>query len=460
MSDPSSTDQLVTQVTAHTKEVHADSIALLERLIQIPSLSLPGSDRAVLSSSAECVRDTFSSLLPWDSIEICEASGGAPAVIARKNPIPGFPTVLLYAHHDVQPAGELDKWNSDPFSPQHRDGRIYGRGSADDGAGIITHYSALRTLNALVPGAGGLGVVLFIEGEEESGSPTFSALLEAYKDALQADLIVVADSDNPTPTTPALTTSLRGVVGVTVTVRTLESSVHSGLFGGPIPDALTTLVRLLGTLHREDGSVAVEGLGGDLSVDGEMDESQLRSESGLLPGVELWGRGPLSSRLWSQPALTVTGIDAPAVSAASNTLLATASAKISLRVPPGTPAADAQAALERHLHSACPAGVDMALDNWEVGEAFLDEASGPLGTAVEQALQDGFGTAPIRQGLGGSIPFIALLQKEFPSAEIAVTGVEDRDSAAHGPNESVDLAMLERAARSEALLLTRLAQGV
>lgn len=450
----------ISDVCAATSTVFDHAQTLLSELVAIPSLSLPGSDPKVLMNSAAKVLDTFAGLLPWDSIDIYSAAGGAPAVIARKDPQPGFPTVMLYAHHDVQPAGDLEQWQSDPFVAEVRDGRMFGRGSADDGAGIITHFSALSVLNDLVPNGGGLGVVLFIEGEEESGSPTFAQLLKERSDLLDADLIVVADSDNPSPEIPALTTSLRGVVGVTLSLQTLSSSVHSGLFGGPVPDALTTLVRVLATLHDDQGNVAVSGLIDASHIEGDVDEANLRDEAGLLEGIELWGSGSLSSRLWAKPAITVTGIDAPATSAASNTLLATAAAKISLRVPPGMPAADAKEALEAHLRRGCPHGVEMALENWEVGEAFSDDVSGDLGAQVEQALRDGFGHDVVRQGLGGSIPFIAQLQQVFPEAEIAVTGVEDRESAAHGPNESVSLDMLERAARSEALLLVRLASGV
>jgi len=450
----------VSEVSDAISAVFGRATTLLTELVAIPSLSLPGSDPQVLMESATKVQDAFAPLLPWKSIGIHSAAGGAPAVIARKDPQPGFPTVMLYAHHDVQPAGDIEQWLSDPFEAEVRDGRMFGRGTADDGAGIITHFSALSVLRQLLPDGGGLGVVLFIEGEEESGSPTFAQLLDEHSKLLHADLIVVADSDNPRPDIPALTTSLRGVVGVTLSLRTLASSVHSGLFGGPVPDALTTLVRVLATVHDEQGNVAVSGLVDASHIEGDVDEANLRDESGLLEGIELWGSGSLSSRLWAKPAITVTGIDAPATSAASNTLLATASAKISLRVPPGMPASDAKDALESHLRSACPQGVEMVLENWEVGEAFSDDASGALGAEVEKALRDGFDHDVVRQGLGGSIPFIAQLQHVFPDAEIAVTGVEDRESAAHGPNESVSLDMLERAARSEALLLVRLASGV
>jgi acetylornithine deacetylase/succinyl-diaminopimelate desuccinylase-like protein len=302
-------------------------------------------------------------------------------------------------------------------------------------------------------------VTVFIEGEEESGSPTFAELLRTHRERLSADLIVVADSDNPDPSIPALTTSLRGVVGVTVTVRTLQSSVHSGLFGGPVPDALTTLVRLLATLHEDDGTVAIDGLSPSQRVDGG-DEDSVRRESGLLPGIALWGRGGVSQRLWIDPAVTVTGIDAPVPEQASNTLLASARAKVSLRIPPGVSAEHGARALETHLKNHCPTGVELQFDHWEKGEGFLHQADHPLVAMVEDALRDGFGNNVVHQGLGGSIPFIAHLQAAFPHAAIAVTGVEDRASAAHGPNESVDLAMVQRAVVAQTLLLGRLSRGV
>ena len=431
----------------------------LEALIRLPSLSLPGSDRAILTESVETVKDLFAQVFDWKSLEIVQAEGGAPAVIAHAPAAEGYPTVLLYAHHDVQPAGDEALWDSPPFEPTERDGRLYGRGSADDGAGIAVHLQALRSLREACGGVVPLGVTVFIEGEEESGSPTFEALLAAHKDLLEADLIIVADSDNPSTTTPALTTSLRGVVGVTVSLATLNTSVHSGLFGGPIPDALTVLVRLLATLHHPDGSVAIGGLTALNHVEGG-DEESLRRESGLRPGIDLWGKGGVHQRLWLDPAVTITGIDAPSPEQASNTLLATARAKVSLRIPPGIAASHAAQALESHLREHCPQGVEIGFENWEKGEGFLHNEEHPLIAEVEKALEDGFGASVVHQGLGGSIPFIAQLQKTFPHAAIAVTGVEDRASAAHGPNESVDLGMLQRAARSEALLLARLSRGV
>ena len=444
------------ELLAATERSAAAGVELLSQLVTIPSLSLPGSDRSILERSAKTVFKAFSDLWDWDFCEVVSADGGAPALLARKNPSPGRPTVLLYAHHDVQPEGDLSLWKSAPFEPVVREGRLYGRGSADDAAGIVLHARALGALAEVAGGAAGLGVVLCIEGEEESGSPTFSSLLARYREILESDLIVVADSDNPSPDVPALTTSLRGVVGVTVELSTLRQSVHSGLFGGPTPDALTSLIRMLAALLHPDGSVAVEGLDTGEVAAARLDEEVFRAEAGLLEGVGLWGRGSLAHRLWWAPALTVTGLDAPEVAKASNTLLARASAKVSLRIPPGMSTAHARECLETHLRNNADTGVQLSFRDWEEGEGYAQDPGHPTIELVRAALREGYGNPVVEQGIGGSIPFVAALHHAFPDVPIAIVGVEDRQSAAHGPNESVDLAMIDRAVRAEVLILARM----
>lgn len=433
-----------------------DGVEMLKELVAIASLSLPGSDPAVLDHSAQTVAQRFRPLLEWDFFDVVTAAGGAPAVLARRDPSPGMPTVLLYAHHDVQPAGDPSAWTSPAFQPDIREGRLYGRGSADDGAGIVVIYRALQALNTVGGVHGGLGIVVCIEGEEESGSPTFSSLLGQYREVFASDLIVVADSDNPAPDRPALTTSLRGVIGVRVRVDTLETSIHSGLFGGPTPDALTSLIRLLSSLHDAKGSVAIHGIDIPQVDTLQLDETVFRAEVGLLEGVSLWGEGSVASRLWWKPAVTITGIDAPATAEASNTLLAHASAKVSLRIPPGVSTEAAKAALESHLRAHADTGVRVSFDHWEEGEGYHQEPGHPLIALVEGALTEGYGNPVVHQGIGGSIPFVAALHHSQPFSPIAIIGVEDRLSAAHGPNESVDIAMLDRAARSLALILHRI----
>ncbi|EUA01457.1 peptidase M20/M25/M40 family protein [Mycobacterium kansasii 824] len=262
------------------------------------------------------------------------SEGGAPAVIARYPAPPGAPTVLLYAHHDVQPEGDRDQWASPPFEPTERDGRLYGRGTADDKAGIATHLAAFRAHGGRPP----VGVTVFVEGEEESGSPSLGRLLAAHRDMLAADVIVIADSDNWSTDVPALTVSLRGLADCVVEVATLDHGLHSGLWGGVVPDALSVLVRLLASLHDDDGNVAVAGLHEtDVAALNFPDypPERVRAGAGLLDGVSEIGSGTVPQRLWAKPAITVIGIDTTSVAAASNTLIPRARAKISLRVAPG-----------------------------------------------------------------------------------------------------------------------------
>lgn len=271
-------------------------------------------------------------------------------MIAHHPAPPGAPAMLLYAHHDVQPEGEASQWDSDPFEPTERDGRLYGRGTADDKAGIATHLAAFRAHGGKPP----VGVTVFVEGEEESGSPSLGRLLAAHKDKLAADVIVIADSDNWTSEIPALTVSLRGLADCVVEVATLDHGLHSGLWGGVVPDALSVLVRLLASLHDDDGNVAVQGLYETTAADVDRGPQWVRAESGLLDGVQEIGSGPVAQRMWAKPAITVIGIDTTPIGKASNTLIPRASAKVSMRVAPGGDAAAHLHALRRHLEQHAP----------------------------------------------------------------------------------------------------------
>src|SRR5581483_9398308 len=250
-----------------------------------------------------------------------------PAVLGSRPGPPGAPHVLLYAHHDVQPPGEAADWDSDPFEPAERDGRLYGRGTADDKAGVAVHLAALRAFTDGLP----VGVTVLVEGEEEIGSPALRDFLTAYADRLRADVVVFADAGNWSLDVPALTTTLRGGTSAVVEVRTLDHGLHSGMFGGPVPDVLTALCRLLAALHDEHGDVAVPGLVRGTADSPEVDEEQFRAEAGLLDGVRLTGTGRLADRLSAGPAVTVIGLDAPPVATAANTLVPVARAKVSLR---------------------------------------------------------------------------------------------------------------------------------
>jgi cysteinylglycine-S-conjugate dipeptidase len=391
------------------------------------------------------------------TVEILSVEGGQPAVLARRPAPPGAPTVLLYAHHDVQPTGDRAGWASDPFEPAERDGRLYGRGAADDKAGIAAHLAALRAHGDELP----VGVTVLVEGEEEIGSPTVGPFLAAYKDRMRADVVVFADAANWTVDVPSLTTSLRGTAPVIVEVRVLEHGVHSGLYGGPVPDALTALCRLLATLHDENGDVAVAGLarGTVPSNTGDpldLTEAQLRADAAVLDGVRLIGTGGLTERLWARPAVTVIGIDAPSVAAASNTLNPSARAKVSLRVAPGDDVARASAALAAHLQAHAPWGVHVSVQQCATAAPYAAGSDGRAYQAARWALAEAWGSPPVDVGGGGSIPFVTGYAGIFPEAEILITGVEDPDTRAHGANESLHLGMFERACLAETLLLHRL----
>lgn len=364
--------------------------------------------------------------------------------------------MLLYAHHDVQPEGDRGQWTSPPFEPTERDGRLYGRGSADDKAGIATHLAAFRAHGGRPP----VGVTVFVEGEEESGSPSLARLLAAHRDTLAADVIVIADSDNWSADTPALTVSLRGLVDCVVEVATLDHGLHSGLWGGVVPDALSVLVRLLASLHDDDGNVAVAGLHEtDTAALNYPDypAERVRTDSGLLDGVSEIGSGSVPQRLWAKPAITVIGIDTTPIDKASNTLIPRARAKISMRVAPGGDAAAHLDALTAHLQSHAPWGAHVSVTRGDLGEPYAIEASGDVYDAARAAFRRAWGAEPIDMGMGGSIPFIAEFAAAFPQAKILVTGVEDPGTQAHSINESLHLGVLERAAISEALLLANLA---
>jgi acetylornithine deacetylase/succinyl-diaminopimelate desuccinylase-like protein len=424
----------------------------LEDLVRIQSVSADPARLGEVEKSAE----KTAQLLAAEGVgaEIVRAYDGAPpAVIGERTGPAGAPVVLLYAHHDVQPENDPADWDSPPFEPVVRGDRLYGRGAADDKAGIAVHVGALRALGDDLP----VTVRFFIEGEEEVSSETLPDLLRLYRDRLAADVIVVADAGNWDIGVPSLTTSLRGLVRVDVEVRTLTHAVHSGMWGGLVPDAIMALTRLLSTLWTEDGSPAVEGLVSAPAADVEYPEERLRAESGAAPGTSWIGAGSAVERLWTHPAITVTGLDAPKVAGASNTLVPVARARVSVRLAPGDTSANGIARLQEHLDKHVPWGAELTTTVVDGGEPTVLPTTGPAYAAARAALSEAWdGTAPVDMGTGGSIPFIAELQETFPDASILVTGVEDPDTRAHGPNEGLHLPEFERAVLAEALLLRRL----
>ena len=428
----------------------------LERLVRIPSIWADPAHAADTRRSAEAVAALARDAGGRD-VRIL-AAGGGPAVVAHWPAPPGAPTVLLYAHHDVQPTGGDDLWTSPPFEPTERDGRLYGRGAADDKAGVMTHLAVLRAYAGRPP----VGVTLFVEGEEESGSPTLTALLDEHREALTCDVIVIADSANPAVDVPGLTTSLRGLVDLTVEVAMLERPAHSGVFGGPVGDALTALCRTLASLHDERGDVAVSGLvQGRSDAPPDPDESTYRSDAGLLPGVTLIGTGSIAERSYQKPAVAVLGIDAPRTDDVANVLLPRARAVVSLRLAPGDDVVKAQRALTEHLEAHVPWGAQVTVTlGTGVAEPVSLDTAGAAYDAARRAYAEAFGSAVVECGLGGSIPFIAEFARTFPGAAVLVTGVGDPASRWHGIDESVHLEMFGRGVLAEALLLAELAPSV
>jgi acetylornithine deacetylase/succinyl-diaminopimelate desuccinylase-like protein len=437
------------------------AISDLGSLVRIPSVSWDGFDPATVRASAEAVKALLDDLGVFDSVEIAQAPidadrMGQPAVLATRAARNGRPTIMLYAHHDVQPPGEASAWESAPFEPTVRGDRLYGRGAADDKAGVMAHVAAIRAFVATAGEDFDLGLIAFIEGEEEFGSRSFSNFIVEHREKLAADVIVVADSDNWDIGTPALTVALRGNVAFKLTIATLEHASHSGMFGGAAPDAMLAAIRLLATLHAEDGSVAVAGLTSRTAPTPDYTEEKLAEEAALLDGVSPIGHGPVLSRMWDQPAITVTGIDAPTVVNASNTLVPSVTVKVSARVAPGQTADDAFLALESHLRANAPFGAHLTIFDVDKGSPFLVDTSGWAVSEAMDAMERAWGVPALQTGIGGSIPFISDLVDVFPDAQILITGVEDPDSRAHSPNESLHLGVFHRAILTEAVLLAKL----
>ena len=458
MTPPPASNPDPASLHAAVAEAMAGVRADLEDLVRIPSVSRDGANSPDVARSAEAVATLLADAGMTD-VQVLDAEDGAPAVVGRIPAPPGAPTVMLYAHHDVQPAGNLDDWDSEPFEPTERDGRLYGRGAADDKAGIMAHVGALRVLQQSFPDGPPVGITVFVEGEEEIGSPTFGPFLDEHHELLAADVVVIADSANWQVDVPAFTTSLRGLVEVYVEVRTHASEQHSGVFGGLFPDALTSLCRMLAGLHDDSGNVAVPGLVHGPVPTVDLDEAALRAEAGVHEGVASIGEGSAAERIWSRPAVTVLGIDAPRTEAAANVLLPVARAKVSMRIAPGQDPTAAQTALADHLAACAPWGVTVTTVAGAAGNATALVPSGPHADVAREAFTEAWdGVEPVHMGIGGSIPFIADIAARFPAATILVVGPGDPAASWHGPNESVDLEVLRRLTLAEVLLLARLGQ--
>jgi acetylornithine deacetylase/succinyl-diaminopimelate desuccinylase-like protein len=455
-SEISLNQELLAKSGSWTKENFQQAIGTLGELVRIPGIAWPAFDPAELERSAQAVAAELRDLEFFDFVEVRRSKkpagdDGAPAVLARRAAAPDAPHILLYAHHDVQPPGDRHLWESEPFEVSRRGDRLYGRGASDDKAGVITHIYAIKALKELAENLR-VGVTVFIEGEEEAGSESFQNFLADNLDELKADLIVVADSGNWSQDVPALTTSLRGVVSQTFTVRTLDHALHSGMYGGPLPDAMTAMIKLLASLVNEKGDVAIAGLKSDQTNGPDVSVEALAKESGLLPGVERIGSKTVTQQIWGEPAVTIIGLDFPSVAVSSNTAQPAVTARVSLRLAPSEDPVTGLKLLRDHLLQHAPYGAKVEFGHSEQGPGYFAK-NGWASRLTHEILSAVWPQKSVDIGVGGSIPFIAHFAQAFPDAEILVTGVEDPDSRAHSPNESQHLPTLERAIHAETLLL-------
>jgi len=443
------TDEIRSRAKALMPELTED----LKDLVSHASCSFPGYPEEPVTD----MRRASMALLERHGADIRELDlgKGKPAIYGDMPGPEGSPTVLLYAHYDVQPAPIEAGWDTDPWTAEIRDGRLYGRGAADDKSGVIIHAGTLGVFEGELP----VNLRILIEGEEETVSH-IGPYVDAHPDLFRADTYVIADMGNPAAGVPALTTTLRGNVVCIVKVRALHYPAHSGLFGGAAPDALLALIHILATLHDDSGDTVVPGLAKYEWSGTEMDPEDFRKAAGMVDGTELIGAGTLGARLWSRPAASVIGIDAPTVKDAANVVLPEAAAKISMRVPPGADSERELGLLIDHLKAAAPWGVEVEVEKVRVGYPFSAKMDGPAVKAAMAALEAAYEGDAGTMGSGGSIPLVARLQGISPEAEVILWGAEDVAKAKiHASNESVDLSEIERLIVAQALTLQTLGDG-
>jgi acetylornithine deacetylase/succinyl-diaminopimelate desuccinylase-like protein len=454
------TDQAVTDIRAAVRALMPTARDELATLVRFTSVADPRQfppEQCV--AAANWVKDAFVAA-GIGSVDLIETADGSNAVVGHQPGPPGAPTVLLYCHYDVQPPGDESKWHTDPFELTERDGRWYGRGAADCKGNIVMHLLALRALrgSAASDTPFPVGIRIVAEGSEEMGTGGLEALVEERPELFEADMILVVDTGNAAVGEPTATVTLRGIANVVVNVETLEGEVHSGMFGGPAPDALAALVQILSTLRDENGDTVVDGLDSGQTWGGVgYDEAQFRIDAGVLDGVDLAGTGSVADRVWARPALTILGIDCPPVVGSAAAVQPRASARLNLRVPPGMDPSVAQAALTAHLTSRAPWGARVTIEPEPVGAPFRARTDGPGFAALGEAMQDAFGKPLGTVGQGGSIPLCNVLADKVPGAEIVMLGVEEPRCLIHAPNESVDPSEIENLAVAEALFLRRFA---
>jgi acetylornithine deacetylase/succinyl-diaminopimelate desuccinylase-like protein len=435
-------------VKAMLPELKAD----LARLVAIPGISSPGFPEETRPALVECYEALLALLRDAGVAKLgaLELPDTAPVVTGEIPAPEGAPTVLLYGHYDVVPAGDEAKWDSPPFEATERDGAIFGRGTADSKSNILVHVGALRAWSGRPP----VGITLLIEGQEEVGSPLEDP---AKLGPFAADALLIADGGNIRPGEPSLTVSIRGDAAVTLEVRTLASPKHSGQYGGAAPDALIVLLHALASLHDEHGNVAVPGLRRDEWTGVTDTDEEFRDLAEVQPGVPLMGTGGLGERIWTGPAITVTGIDVPSVEGAVNAVSAHARARLNVRIHPEQDAAEAQAAVIGHLEEQRPFGVQLEVHAGEIGDGFRGKTEGPAWEAMLAAMQAAWGGETVQIATGGAIPLVKALSDAIPDATVLLFGTTDKFANIHGPNERVLVDEFEKAVLAETLFFEELA---
>ena len=406
------------------------------------------------AAAAQWVLGKFSEL-GFSDARLAETADGSQAVVgSRPCSNTAAPTVLLYSHYDVQPPLDEDAWRTPPFQLTEVDGRWYGRGAADCKGNIVVHLMALRALGDAIP----VNLKLVVEGSEEQGTGGLEDFVPKNADLLRADAILVCDTGNAAVGHPAATVSLRGLVNVVVRVEALRSEVHSGMFGGPAPDALAALVAMLATLRDGRGNTTITGLDNTQTWTGEpYPPEQFRTDAGMLDGESLLGDATVSDMLWARPAVTILGIDCPPVLGSTAAIVPDAAARLNLRIPPGTDPDQARAALVDHLQTVAPWGVRVTVDLEGEGASFRAAVDGPAYDAIASAMTDAFGKPMTTLGQGGSIPLCNVFAETYPDAELIMMGVEEPAALIHAPNESVAPSEIQSMALAEALFLQRYA---
>ena len=421
--------------------VQKEFIDVLKLLVKIESISSEKKHYKDVEQSAESVKDLFEGL--GLTSKISKSNEGMPAVLAQTEQDPSKKTVLLYAHHDVQPVGDLSLWETDPFIPEIIDGRLYGRGSGDNKAGVVTHYEVIKALKDNPP----VNIKVFIEGEEEIGSPTMEQFIKENKEDLEADVIVIADSGNIKSGLPTVTTSLRGLVDGTIVVDQPMKAVHSGLGGGIVPDAFMVLSKIISSFHNEKGELQIEGL---TPSEGEVFEIPKDDIKKLLGSEEinLFETDSYSKRLWLEPALSVLAIDAPNVDESINLLIPSTKAKVSLRLPPTEDPDHAMKMLEGHIEKNTPWGAQVKFIPESKGSGVVADPKKEFTKKLITEFKEVWKTEPANMGVGGSIPFANVFTEQFPEAELVLIGPGDDEGNAHAPNESVSIEDVEKLIQS------------